>query len=96
MSNKLVFAQAQSAAIENLETLQLNLIRCVEEGMIDLDDDYYNEVLGLIDDINTLDSWPELEEAITRAKTLEIDIAAWLARQGRTTISLSWPKQTSL
>jgi len=84
---------AKRAFLENLETIQTALIRCVEEGMLDLDDDFYNELLGLIEDAHTLDNWDELSEATTRAKTLEVDIASWLARQGRTTLSLSWPKK---
>jgi len=82
---------AKQSLYENLETLQTSLMRCVEEGMIDLDDDYYNEVLGLIQDSETLKTWGELAEAVARGKALETDIAAWLSRHGKTTVSLSWP-----
>lgn len=93
MARDQTLSLAKQALFENLETLQTSLIRCVEEGMIDLDDDYYNEVLGLIEDARTLVSWDDLAEASARGKTLEIDIAAWLSRHGKTTISLSWPRK---
>jgi hypothetical protein len=36
-------------------------------------------------------SFPELQEVISQAKLLEMDIDAWLSRKGRTTLSLEWP-----
>jgi hypothetical protein len=85
--------QAKQAVFQNLEDIQVNLGRAVEEGMVDLDNDYYNEVLGLLEDAKTAENWDELMEAIVRAKTLEMDIAAWMSMRGRTTISYSWPKR---
>lgn len=63
--------------------------------MVDLEDDYYNEVLGLLEDARTAENWDELMEAIVRAKTLEMDIAAWMSMRGRTTVSYTWPKRVS-
>lgn len=83
---------AKQTVFENLEAIQTSLNRCVEEGMIDLENEYYNEVLGLLEDARTAESLDELREAIVRAKTLEIDIAAWMSRHGRTTLSFAWPK----
>jgi hypothetical protein len=87
------FFTAKQSVLENLETLQISLVRSVDEGMIDPEDAYYNELLGLLQDAELADNWDDLSEAITRARSLEIDVAAWLARHGRTTVSLSWPKQ---
>jgi hypothetical protein len=84
---------AKQAVFQNLEDIQVSLGRSVEEGMVDLDDDYYNEVLGLLEDARTAENWDELMEAIVRAKTLEMDIAAWMSMRGRTTVSYSWPKR---
>ena len=84
---------AKQTILENLEAIQTSLNRCVQEGMIDPDDDYYNVILGLIEDARTVDNWDELMEAVVRAKTLEIDIASWLSRHGRTTVSFNWPKK---
>ncbi len=86
------FTAARLTTLENLEAIQMILIRCVNEGMIDLDDAYYNEILAFIDEANLSESWDELGEVVTRSKTLEQEIAAWLSLQGRTTVSLSWPK----
>jgi len=77
--------------LENLETLRLSLVSCVDEGMVDMDDAYYNELLSLVEDIHVVKTSVELSEAVTRAKGLEADIAAFLARKGRTTVSLDWP-----
>ncbi len=85
--------QAKRAVFQNLEDIQVNLRRSVEEGMVDLDNDYYNEVLGLLEDARTAENWDELMEAIVRAKTMEMDIAAWMSMRGRTTVSYSWPKR---
>lgn len=84
---------AKQEFLENLDQLQSNLIRSVAEAMLDLGDEYYNDVLGLIEDGVTVDNWDELMEAITRAKTLENDIASWMSRHGRTTLSFTWPKK---
>jgi hypothetical protein len=92
MAKDIQLLLAKQVILENLEAIQASLNRCVQEGMIDLDDDYYNEILGLMEDARTLDNWDEMMEAIVRAKTLEIDIASWLSRHGRTTVSFNWPK----
>jgi hypothetical protein len=84
---------AKHAVFQNLEEIQENLLRSVEEGMVDLENSYYNEVLGLLEDARTADGWDELMEAIVRAKTLEMDIASWMARHGRSTVSYPWPKK---
>ncbi len=91
-SEKLVLAK--ETTIANLEAIKASLNRCIEEGMIDEDDAYYNELLALIDDAHIVDTWEELTEIIVKAKTLEVDIAAWLSFHGRTSVSLPWPKTT--
>lgn len=88
------FSKAKETVVENLEAIKNSLVRCVEDGMIDTDDYFYNEVLGLLADASIVKSWDELVEAITKAKTLEVDIAAFLARKGRTSVSLPWPKKS--
>jgi hypothetical protein len=91
MANNLSFHEEQKEVLKNLEILQSSLVQCLEEGMKDNDAEYYNELLGFIDDAQLVKEWDELVELISRAKNLEIDIAAWLARNGRTTMSLTWP-----
>lgn len=86
--------KARETVIDNLEAIKNSLVRCVEDGMIDTDDYFYNEILGLLADASILRSWDELLEAVTKAKTLEIDIAAFLARKGRATLALPWPKKS--
>lgn len=93
--NILGFLEARSDTIENLEAIQLSLSRCMDEGMIDLEDAYYNEILALLDEASISKSWDELMEVVAKAKTLEIDVAAWLSSHGRTSISLPWPKPTN-
>ncbi|HSX37411.1 MAG TPA: hypothetical protein VLE95_01100 [Chlamydiales bacterium] len=92
MPKSFQFSIAKETVLKNLETLQMSLVQCVEEGMVDVGNNYYNEILDLLDDAHTLQGWDALEEAIARAKTLEMGIAVWLARHGRTTVSLTWPK----
>lgn len=83
----------KSVILENLEQIQASLNRCTDEGMIDTDSTYYNELLGLMDETHIAATWEELEEVIAKAKTLEIDVAAWLSGHGRTSLSLPWPKK---
>ena len=85
------FIVAKEDVIDNLEAIQLNLIRCVDEGMIDLEDTYYNEILDLLEDARIVSAWDELMEIVAKGRTLEIDVAAWLSLHGRTSISLTWP-----
>lgn len=91
LSKEVNFILYKKELVENLDALKLSLIRCVDEGMIDLEDHYYNEVLDLIEEAKLISSWEELEEVVQVGKTLEIDIAAWLSLHGRTTVSLEWP-----
>ena len=93
MAKDPLFLQAKDVVFENLEAIRLSLIRCVDEGMIDMEDTLYNEVLGLIDEADIVKNWGEMEELIARSKTLEQDIAAWLAMHGRTSLSLPWPRK---
>lgn len=93
MAKDPLFLRAKESVIENLETIQLSLIRCVEEGMLDADDAYYNELLALLEDARIVATWDELMEVVALAKTLEIDVAVWMSRRGKTTISLPWPKK---
>lgn len=88
------FINAQQDTLDNLDALQISLERCVEEGMIDSESTYYNELSDLIDEAKLAKTWNELEEVITLAKTLETDIDAWMSMHGRTTISMPWPSQT--
>lgn len=87
------FISSKKELIENLDALKLSLIRCVDAGMIDLEDHYYNEVLDLLDEARVVSSWEELEEVVQIGKTLEVDIAAWLSLHGRTTVSFEWPQR---
>jgi len=83
--------QGKKDVIENLEALQEVLGRCVEDGMVDSESSYYNEIVDLLEDAHQVKNWPELMEIITLAKTLETDIDAWSALHGRSSISLPWP-----
>lgn len=91
-SEVLQFLEAKGDTVENLEAIKLNLTRCVSQGMIDSNDDYYNQLLILIDEATLSENWNELEEVVSRAKILEIDVAAWLSGHGQTSISLPWPR----
>ena len=91
----LQFLESRGDTVENLKAIRLNLVRCVDEGMVDTDDVYYNELAVLIDEASLSETWDELEEVISKAKVLEIDVAAWLAGHGRTSISLPWPRPQS-
>lgn len=88
----LEFLEAKGDTVENLKAIRMNLTRCVDDGMVDVDDVYYNELMLLIDEASMSDTWDELEEVVSKAKILEVDVATWLARQGQTSMSLPWPK----
>lgn len=85
------FSQTKKATKENLEAIKLILDECVNEGMLDTDAHFYNEILDFLSEAHLAKSFPELQEVISQAKLLEMDIDAWLSRKGRTTLSLEWP-----
>jgi hypothetical protein len=60
------FPDAKNVVIENLQALQVNLTRAVDQGILDDDSNYYNLILTLIDDVEIVDSWPKLAEIIFR------------------------------
>ena len=82
---------ARNLTIENLGVLKTSIYNCVDEGMIDDDAHYYNEILDLIAEAESTKSWEELMEIIALAKTLEVDVSAWAAMRGQTSLGLEWP-----
>lgn len=89
------FTEAKEKVEDNLESIRLSLVRCIEEGMIDSDAAYYNELIDLQEEAELSQSWEELEEVISQAKPLEMDVASWLSLHGRTSVSLPWPQRES-
>jgi hypothetical protein len=92
MKKDLQFIESKSDMIENLEAIELNLIQCLDEKMLDFQNTYYNQILDLVEEVRNASTWTELSDALSKAKILEVDIANWLARHGQASISLPWPK----
>lgn len=93
--NQLLFLDAKEDAVENLKAIQNSLVKCIDEGMIDEEDAYYNQLLALEDEAALSENWDELMEVVAKGKTLEIDVSNWLARHGRSHLSLPWPRYTA-
>ena len=85
-----MFAQKKDLVISNLEILELNLNKCIDVGFPDPESEFYNQILGLIDEVNALDNITVLDEIIIKAKLVEIKIDTWLSSEGLSTLSLSW------
>ena len=85
------FSDIKLKVINNLEMIKENLNSCIEEGMIDLKDETYNKLLGLIDEASISTVWIELQEVITKGRNLETEVDVFLANHGKTSVSLSWP-----
>ena len=86
------FSKDKQDTIVNLEAIQLTLNECINEGMLDEEDQYYNELIQLLNEARIVKTYPELSEVITKAKNLESDIGAWLSMKGRESASIAWPK----
>ena len=94
MSNNpdpMIFQNAKEDMMENLAALELKVDQAVDQGMVDIDDGYHNELLALMDDAAVVETWPEMAEMISRSQTVETDVDTWLSIHGITTISLEWP-----
>ena len=59
--------------------------------MIDEGSKYHNEIVDLLDDVHIVETWMELSEIITLAKTLENEVDAWISIRGSSSLSLEWP-----
>lgn len=86
------FSADRSLVLDNLQVLRTRVNSCVDEGMIDEGAHDYNELYEIIEEAHICKTYAELREVIDRARGLEIALDAWLVRQGRTTVSLPWPK----
>jgi hypothetical protein len=86
------FPKDRKDTIVNLETIQVTLNECVNEGMLDNESQFYNEISDLIDQARLVKTYPELAEVITKSKILETDIDAFLSMKHRETLSINWPK----
>ena len=93
MSKDKQLVHAKNDIVDNLEAIQLVLNNCENEGMVDFESSYYNELLDLMEEARISTTWDELMEVVTRGKTLEIDVDGWLSIHGRTSFSLSWPSK---
>lgn len=89
--DQIAFLDAKDSAVENLETIRYELDKCVNAGMLDMEDMLYNTLISLMEEASMLKNWEELEELVERAKTIEQDVAAWLSYHGLNTVSLTWP-----
>lgn len=84
--------QDKENTLDNLKAIRMTLQECIDEGMMDENDRFYNELGELIDQAHLIQSYPELAEVIIAGKSLETDIDAWLSMRRRETLSLNWPK----
>jgi len=85
------FLSIKEDVLNNIAVLRINLEKCVEFGMEDPSSNMYNQINELSDYVKTIDSYPDLEEAVEQAKAIEEQIDNWLTTQGAITVSLSWP-----
>lgn len=85
------FIEDKEEILDNLETLLMWLDACLDGGMHDIDEVIHNQLLDLMDETTIAKEGFELAEVISQAKTIEIDLDAWLSQKGRTTLSLAWP-----
>lgn len=92
MTKDLKFIEDKEEVLDNLEILNEWLDACIDGGMHDIDATVHNQILDLIDDTQIATRAAEIEEVIAQAKTIEVDLEAWLAQKGRTTLSLAWPR----
>ena len=86
-----IFIKKQEEILNNLSVLIFNLNICTDAGMIDKDDELYNKIEDLIEEVKIIDSLEELEEFVSQGKTIESQIDSWLTAQGETTVGLEWP-----
>jgi hypothetical protein len=82
---------AKKTILKNLESIKASFLNCINQGMADIDNELYNQMLDLAEDVRVSNSVEELEVLIVRCKSLEKDIDSWLAALGQTSISLVWP-----
>ena len=92
MEKDLEFIECKGDVVINLEAIELNLLQCTDEKLFDFQNIYRNDISALLEEAHDASSWSELSAIVSRAKILENDIANWLARHGRASLSLSWPK----
>jgi len=88
------FDKAKHQTHENLRLLRSILNTCTDEGMVDSGATLYNGVVSLLEEVDEVDNWGELEELVAQAKAFENDFAVWLSFHGRTSVGLEWPKKS--
>lgn len=67
--------EAKLLAAESLETIRTSLLLALESGMPDPGDKTYNQCVTLIEELQFIDTWDEMEGLIAQAKTLENEVA---------------------
>ena len=85
------FLEARRTTIENIQAILLILDECIDQGLLDPESRFHNELIGFDSQATQAKEYAQLGEVITQAKILETDIDVWLAGLGRSTLSLSWP-----
>lgn len=82
---------AQKAILQNLYVIQDSYTDCINRGIADVDNEIYNQIAELIDDVNSITTREELDMIVISSKALEKRVDAWLASFGQTSVSLTWP-----
>lgn len=85
------FIKTKKEVSDNLAAIKYLLEECIDAGMLDIDDRFYNEINDFLNQTALTKEFPQLIEVITQARLLEQDIDVFLAEKGRSTLSLSWP-----
>jgi len=77
--------------LDNMDILMTKIDICTESGMLDEDSSLHNQVYGLREDTDEVETALELGEIINRCKPVEITLDRFLSAKGQTTIVLTWP-----
>jgi hypothetical protein len=86
------FLLAKEEVMDNLETLQMRISSCQDQGMLDPSSSLYNEAVILFEDAEAIETAGELEEIIVKAKEMEHNIDTWISLHGGSTMELHWPR----
>jgi hypothetical protein len=86
------FAEDKKSVIATLFSLKEGLEFCTSLGFLDPDEKLYNRLLDLLESAHAADLPLELTELIEEAKEMELLLETWLEKEGRSSLSLEWPR----
>lgn len=84
--------KSKNQVYRNLHTLKERFLFWANLTLTDPDHVLYNQITELLNDVQSLENYEDLEAFIEKSKNIEIQLDSVLEKEGQNTRALNWPQ----